>query len=244
MTTTEPSESFQIPVDVAERYESAFVPAFFAQWAPILSAAAGVAPGHRVLDVACGTGIVARTVAAEVMPDGSVIGVDLNEAMLTVARRVSPEIEFRQGEAAALPFESGSFDVVLSQMALMFFPDRPASLGEMARVTAPMGAVAVLVPRLLSTYFVCGDLDGLTALVESAGLRIAAARTEVGTYRAPSVAAFVTTEVESTPLVQRITEDVYRRIRADAHDVLASFTTSDGRVEAPFEANLVVAHRP
>ena len=122
MTTTEPSESFQIPVDVAERYESAFVPAFFAQWAPILSAAAGVAPGHRVLDVACGTGIVARTVAAEVMPDGSVIGVDLNEAVLTVARRVSPEIEFRQGEAAALPFESGSFDVVLSQMALMFFP--------------------------------------------------------------------------------------------------------------------------
>jgi ubiquinone/menaquinone biosynthesis C-methylase UbiE len=268
MTTTEPPESFQIPVEVAERYESAFVPAFFAQWAPILSAAAGVAPGHRVLDVACGTGIVARTVAPEVMPGGRVIGVDLNEAMLTVARRVSPEIEFRQGEAADLPFDSDSFDVVLSQMALMFFPDRPASLREMARVTAPGGAVAVLVPgalehqdafarfadmaarhagaearSLLSTYFVCGDLDMLTALVESAGLRIASARIEVGTYRAPSVDAFVTTEVESTPLVQRISEDVYRRIRADAHDVLAPFTTGDGRVEAPFEANVVVARR-
>jgi ubiquinone/menaquinone biosynthesis C-methylase UbiE len=268
MTTTEPSESFQIPLEVAERYEAAFVPAFFAQWAPVLSAAAGVARGHRVLDVACGTGIVARTAAGEVKPDGTVIGVDLNEAMLTVARRVSPDIDFRQGEAAALPFESDSFDVVLSQMALMFFPDQPAAVREMARVTIPGGAVAVLVPgalehqeafarfaemaarhagaearSLLSTYFACGDLDALTALFESAGLRVATARLEIGTYRAPSVDAFVTTEVESTPLVQRITEDVYRRIRADAHEVLAPFTTGDGRVEAPFEANLVVARR-
>ena len=62
---------------------------------------------------------------------------------------------------------------------------------------------------LLSTYFVCGDLDQLTALVGSAGLRVTTARTEVGTYRAPSVDAFVTTEVESTPLVQRITAEVY-----------------------------------
>ncbi|HLM29488.1 MAG TPA: hypothetical protein VK360_06155 [Acidimicrobiales bacterium] len=96
---------------------------------------------------------------------------------------------------------------------------------------------------LLTAYFVCGDLDQLTALVEAAGLQITTARTQTGTYRAPSVDAFVTTEVESTPLVSRISEEIYRRIKVDARDVLAPFTTADGRVEAPFESNLVVARR-
>jgi 2-polyprenyl-3-methyl-5-hydroxy-6-metoxy-1,4-benzoquinol methylase len=61
MTSTEASESFQIPLEIAEVYEATFVPAFFAQWAPILCDSAGVTPGQRVLDVACGTGVVART---------------------------------------------------------------------------------------------------------------------------------------------------------------------------------------
>ena len=265
---TKSSESFQITLEIAEFYEAAFVPAFFAQWAPILCEAAGVAPGHRVLDVACGTGIVTRTAADLVAPAGRAVGVDLNEAMLSVARRVRPAIEFRQGDAALLPFGDESFDRVLSQMALMFFPDRAIAVQEMARVTASGGTVAVLVPgtlehqeafarfvdlavryagdqarSLLSSYFRCGDLDELAALVESAGLQITTARIEVGTYRAPSVDAFVTTEVESTPLVQRISHDVYARIRTGAHHVLAPFTTADGRVEAPFECNLVVARR-
>jgi hypothetical protein len=154
-------------------------------------------------------------------------------------------------------------------MALMFFPNRAAALAEMARVTAPGGTVALLVPgalerqasfsrfvdmavhhagpqarSLLTAYFVCGDLDELTALVEAAGLCVTTARAETGTYRAPSVDAFVATEVESTPLVQRISADVYARIRTHARTVLAPFTTPDGRVEAPFESNLVVARRP
>ncbi|HUP73300.1 MAG TPA: methyltransferase domain-containing protein [Acidimicrobiales bacterium] len=267
--SSEASESFQIPIEAAEFYESAFVPAFFAQWAPILCDAAGVAPGQRVLDVACGTGIVARSAADLVAPGGAVVGVDLNEAMLTVARRVRPDIEYRQGNAAALPFAVGSFDTVLCQMALMFFPDRPRALQEMARVVTAGGTVAVVVPgglesqaaftpfvemaashagpeamSLLSTYFVCGNLEELTGLVASVGLQVTTARTHVGTYRAPSVDAFVTTEVESTPLVERISGDVYRRIRADAHQVLAPFTTSHGNVEAPFECNIVAARRP
>jgi ubiquinone/menaquinone biosynthesis C-methylase UbiE len=97
-------ESFQIPIEAAEFYEAAFVPAFFAQWAPILCDEAGIAAGNRVLDVACGIGIVARTAADRVAPDGSVTGLDLNEAMLTVARRIRPDIDYRQGDPAALPF--------------------------------------------------------------------------------------------------------------------------------------------
>src|SRR5262245_12382791 len=134
MTTTQPPESFQIPIEAAEVYEQAFVPAFFAQWASLLCDAAAVAAGQRVLDVACGTGIVARTAADRVSPGGAVVGVDLNEAMLTVARRVRSDIDYRRADAAALPFEDQAFDTVVSQMALMFFPDRLGSVREMARV--------------------------------------------------------------------------------------------------------------
>ena len=142
MTATEPSESFQIPIEAAELYEEAFVPGFFAQWAPLLCDAADVGPGQEVLDVACGTGIVARTAAGRVAPAGRVVGVDLNEAMLTVARRVAPDLDWREGDAAALPFPDGGFDRVLCQMALMFFPDRAGALREMGRVARPGGAVA------------------------------------------------------------------------------------------------------
>jgi ubiquinone/menaquinone biosynthesis C-methylase UbiE len=266
MATTDASESFQIPIEAAEFYESAFVPAFFAQWAPLLCDAAGVAPGQRVLDVACGTGIVARTAAGRVGPAGQVVGVDLNEAMLTVARRAGPDLEFRQGDATALPFPDGTFDVSVCQMALMFFPDQARALTEMARVVTASGTVAVIVPSaledqaafqpfvamaarhagpeamaLLSTYFACGTLDDLRRLVASAGLDVQTAARQVGVYRAPSVDAFVTTEVESTPLVERITDDVYGEIRAGAHDVLAPFTSADGTVEAPFACNIVTA---
>lgn len=267
MTETDASESFEIPVETAEMYEAAFVPAFFAQWAPILCAAAGVAPGARVLDVACGTGIVTRTAADLVDPGGTAVGVDLNAAMLTVARRVRPDVDYRPGDAAALPFPDRSFDVVVSQMALMFLPDRARALAEMARVAVDGGTVAVLVPgaldaqpaflpfveaaarhagddamALLTTYFACGDLDALAATFTAAGLDVNEARTVAGVYRAPSVDTFVTTEVESTPLVERLDADMYGRIRADAHEVLAPFVTPTGAVEAPFESNLVVAH--
>ena len=248
-------------------YESAFVPAFFAQWAPLLCRAAGIEPGRTVLDVACGTGIAART-AADLAGAGRVVGLDLNEAMLAVARRVRPDIEWRQGSAEALPFADRSFDAVLCQMALMFFRDRGAALAEMARVVGPGGTVAIAVPgrldhqaafapfidvaarhagpeamSLLGTYFACGDLDELTVLVASAGLEVTSTRAHLGTYRAPSVDIFVTTEVESTPLVERISADVYARIRGEAHDLLRPFVGAGGAVEAPFESNIVAARR-
>ena len=267
MTTTERTEAFQIPIEAAEAYEAAFVPAFFAQWAPILCDAAGLSAGQKVLDVACGTGIVARTAAGRVGP-AHVTGVDLNQAMLTVARRVRDDIDWRQGDAAALPLADRSCDAVLCQMALMFFPDRIGALREMARVAVPAGTVAVLVPAgldaqpaygpfvdvaarhaglqarsLLGTYFACGNLDDLTGWFGQAGLQVTATSTDSGIARFPSVDALVTTEVESTPLGERITAEVYERIRHGAREVLAPFTAADGALEAPFAVHVVAARR-
>ena len=237
-SSIESSETFQIPIEAAEAYEAAFVPAFFLQWAPILCDAAGISAGQKVLDVACGTGIVART-AADIVGAPNVVGVDINEAMLTVARRVRPDIDWRQGDAGALPLPDQAFDAVLCQMALMFFPDRGGARARWVVCRRPAGTVAVLVPSdlraqpaygplvdmaahhagpearsLLGTYFACGDLDELRRLFESAGLRVTATRGQAGTARFPSVDALVATEVESTPLRERITDDVYERIRA------------------------------
>src|SRR5215218_11336618 len=109
------TQTFQLSVEAAEVYEARFVPALFAEWAPHLVEAARVAGGQAVLDVACGTGVVARTAADRMGGQGRVVGLDLNEGMLTVAGRLRPDIEWRQGDAADLPFEAGSFDAVLCQ---------------------------------------------------------------------------------------------------------------------------------
>ena len=89
----------------------------------------------------------------------------------------------------------------------------------------------------------CGDLDEVTALVEAAGLRVTTAQRVDGWYRAPSVDAAVTTEVESTPLVERMSEATYRQLRREANDLLARFTDAEGRLEAPFECLAIAATR-
>jgi SAM-dependent methyltransferase len=261
------TETFQISAEQAEIYESKLVPAIFADWAPPLVDAAGVEPGQTVLDVACGTGILARTAADRVGPTGKVVGLDLNEGMLTVARRVRPDIEWRQGDAASLPLADGSFDVVLCQSALMFFPDATQALREMGRVCRPEGVVGVqvyssldaqpaygpwveMVARyagpeavsLLSTYWVHGDLDVLSERFEAAGLDVTAVHTRLGIATWDSVDELVQTEIGSTPLIDRISDDVQRRILADSHEVLGPFSAAKG-LEVPIEGHLVIARK-
>jgi len=261
-------ETFQIPLETAEIYESKFVPALFADWAPHVVDMGDVAVGHSVLDVACGTGIVARAAAERVGSEGRVVGVDLNQAMLTVAERVCPGVELRQADVTALPFESATFDVVLCQMALMFFPDRQAAIREMGRVVKPQGTVVIMVPSrldaqpayrllvelaaehagpeavaMLSAYWACGDLDELLATVRAAGLEVLSARTRMGTARFGSIDEFVAVEVESTPVRERLTDDEYDTLRREANDFLEKFIAADGTAEIPIEGHLVAARR-
>jgi SAM-dependent methyltransferase len=198
-----------------------------------------------------------------------VTGLDLNEGMLAVARRVRPDLEWQQADAAELPADDGTYDVVLCQMALMFFGDPGAAIREMARVTRPGGTVAVAVPAsldeqpayrpfvemavrhagedaasVLGAYWRCGDLGELQALVRSAGLEVTDIWTHLGTARFDSPAHLAAVEVEGSPLVERIPPDVYARIRADAADVLQPFVGANRGLDAPLRGHLVAGRVP
>lgn len=268
MNDTTKTETFQIPLEAAEAYEAKFVPSIFAEWAEALADVAGIGAGMSVLDVACGTGIVARTALERVGRTGSVLGVDLNPAMLTVAARIEPGIDWREGDADDLPVPDRAHDVVTCQMALMFVPDRARALAEMARVVRPGGTVAVVVPAsldvqpayrpfvdiaarhvgpqarsLLATYWNCGDLTALVADVERAGLRVSDRRTRTGTARFDSAADFVATEVEGSPLMERIDTRTLQALSDDVAAELAHYDSAEGRFEIPLVGHLVVATR-
>ena len=138
-------------VQAAEAYEAMFVPALFAQWAPRVLDGVALSPGQRVLDVACGTGVLAREAARRVGLSGAVSGLDPAPGMLAVARRSAEVVDWREGVAESLPYADGQFDAVVSQFGLMFFADRVQALREMRRVLRPAGRLAVAVWSGLET---------------------------------------------------------------------------------------------
>lgn len=142
-----PDEQWQLTHDRAERYERYAVARHLRPIAEELLRRVPVHPDDRVLDAACGTGIVARLVASQRQAPDSIIGLDLNEGMLAVAGRLGREsattIEWRQGDLMALPFDDAWFTLALCQQGLQFVPDRLRALNEMHRVLAPGGRLAL-----------------------------------------------------------------------------------------------------
>jgi ubiquinone/menaquinone biosynthesis C-methylase UbiE len=140
-------EHWQLDGSAPELYERYLVPAITSVWAVDLVERARPKPAEAVLDIACGTGVVAR-LAAERVKTGRIVGLDFNAGMLAVARsrpNAGAPIEWFEGSALELPFGDGSFDLVLCQLGLQFFPDRPLALREMKRVLSPSGRVALSV---------------------------------------------------------------------------------------------------
>jgi SAM-dependent methyltransferase len=143
-------EQWQVAGSAAQVYERQLVPAVFGPWAPRVLDLAAPAAGERVLDAACGTGVVARLAAERVGPAGQVVGFDLNPGMLAVARSLpvaGMPVGWVQATAGRLPFPDGSFEAVCCQLGLQFFPDRAAALAEMARVLVAGGRLVVMVWR-------------------------------------------------------------------------------------------------
>lgn len=156
------------PIEAYQRY---MVPTEFAPWSEELLDRVTLRPGDDVLDVACGTGIVALGAAKRVGADGTVTGLDPNPVMLEAARTIPPDgsatLSWVQGRAEDLPFDDGRFDVALCQQGIQFFGDRPRAVREIRRVLRPGGQVGVSVWRGPEHQSVKGAL--LLALAETFG---------------------------------------------------------------------------
>ena len=220
-----------------------------------------VTAGDRVLDVACGTGVVARRALAAVGPRGSVVGVDLTEAMLAVAERIEPQVEWRLGDVMDLPLDDGSFDVVLCQAGLMFFPDRVAALAEMRRVLRTGGRLVVQVWGAAPAQAAFADVveqhggravadryrspwslpdpDELLANVTAAGFTDVAVQIVPGMNRFESVDDFLSST--AVLLADHINLD---DLVADTTEALAPYRTPEGTLNLPAPGNISTAHNP
>lgn len=263
--------TLQAQVDAAKAYEALFVPALFGPWAPRVADAARIQPGGRVLDVACGTGILARAVRSRTGPTGYVAGLDANPGMLAVAKELEPAVDWQEGSAESIPFPDRSFDTVVSQFGLMFFADRERALREMLRVLATDGRLVVAVWDDLANNpayakevalferiagrraadavrapFVLGDRERLSTLFEDAGAASVAVTTQRGSARFPSIRVMVEADLRGwlPTLGVMLSEEQIAAILSEAEDGLGEYVDPDGRVAFETRAHLVSATRP
>lgn len=254
----------QVTESAAQIYENFFVPALFGQWPGMVLPLARVTPGMSVLDVGCGTGILARAAVDHVGAGGAVTGLDPNPGMLDVARSQSSAVTWVQGSAEEMPFDDDDFDAVVCQFALMFFGDRDASLREMSRVARPGAPVAVVtwadlvmtpgyaaMVDLLDRLLGPGRADALRApfVLGTAGLlhdTLAPHLEDLhvqhldGRARFDSIEAWVHTDIRGWTLADSITDEEYDVLLASAERELAGFVGADGTVDFAAPALLAV----
>ena len=247
-------EHWQMDASAPELYERYLVPAITSLWANDLLDRLGLQPGESLLDIACGTGVVAR-LAEKRGHRGRLVGIDLNASMLGIARSKSTAIEWIEGSALELPFDAGSFDVVLCQLGLQFFPDRPLALEEMVRVLKSGGRaglsvysaiertpVAYAFVQALDTYLgpeasrtkrsehLSCDAQEVGRWVEQAGFDVVNVATVDKQITFPSMTDYVRFQLTATPMVVLLNDqDASGReglIRAVAEDAASRLPLS------------------
>jgi ubiquinone/menaquinone biosynthesis C-methylase UbiE len=259
---------WQVSGDAAQRYEAILVPTIFVPWAETLLQRAVLRRGENLLDLACGTGIVARMATETLGPDAKIVGVDINKSMLSVARAIAPEVYWIEAGAEALPLPDRSFDAVICQQGLQFFPDRIKALGEVRRVLKPGGRAVFCVARALeenpfmssqaaalgkhlgegaaaAIRAVCAlsDKDEIAVLFRKAGFTDTTIDSVTLKLRHPNGAEFVRNAMTATPAADAILalDDAGRD--ALVEDALAGFGECyDGKaLTFPHAAHVIVA---
>ena len=243
--------AWQVGASAPEVYQRLLVPAVFGPWAPKVVALVKPHPGERVLDVACGTGIVARLAAEHVGAAGQVVGLDVNPAMLAFARSVASKsgaasIEWREASAVTLPLPEAGFDIVTCQLGLQFFGDRAAALREINRVLVSGGRLGLMVWRsiefspgfaafadalerhvspdaaaIMRAPFALHAAGELRALMLAAGFREVTIQPVVGVVRFPSAEQMVHSYVAGSPLAGHVA-----KVSDDARAALVQQTAS------------------
>ena len=264
------NQQWQLSGSMPERYEEFLVPVIFTPWAQELLSRAALSEGAELLDLACGTGIVARMAATRGV---RVCGADLNPGMLAQAETQSAgqNITCRQADAAGLPFDAGRFDAVICQQGLQFFPDKPGAVAECFRVLRPGGKAVFCMARGLeenplmraqvkafavhldadeanAIRAVCGfaDPEETGALFTDAGFDPVSVQAVTLELNARDAGAFVNGLMAATPASERIAA-LSPEARAALHsDILAGFgSCHHGKaLRFPHVSNVVVAAKP
>lgn len=255
----------------AEVYEGHMVPALFLRWGEALVEQMAVAPGDRVLDIACGSGAVTRVLARAVAPGGSVVGVDLSPVMLGLAEGLGLDgVEFHEGDATSLPVEDGGFDVAVCQQGLQFFPDRAASLAEMHRALKPGGRVGIscwravddqpffknfddaveavglkpgTVPNVPLSF---PDAGALQEAVEAAGFTDVQVERQERASVWPDYPAYIRLFIQAPPfsaIFAGADDDTVTRFVDELLNRLEPYRTENGH-EIPWASNVATARRP
>ena len=252
----------------AEQYERVIVPRVFLPLAREVVAAAALSTGERVLDVACGTGALTRLLAAGVGPTGSVVGLDVNAEMLSVAAMSVPDrhVEWRQASASELPFAEATFDLVTCQHGVQYFPDRTEALGEMRRVLREGGRLVLTcwrastespaylaVERWLTERsgtptslppFCFADSDEFCRVVDAAGFTDVQLRTVPLSVHYPAVEIFVRslfTSPGTRAVMADVGEEEAVELISQVEKDLAPYSSPDGSVTVPQGVNLLSA---
>jgi len=235
--------------NAAENYERYFVPAIGAPVADDFIKAAALHQNERVLDVACGTGVVTR-LASKLVGDGGVVaGLDVNPDMLAVARATTPpgmSIEWHEASAEEMPYPDSSFDADLCQMGLQFIPDKEAALTEMRRVLVHGGRLTINVPGpvppvfgilaealaghigsqaagFVNLVFSLHDSAELQGLLSGAGFRDVSIASHHKSLRLPAPEKFLWQFVYSTPLAAAVAGADEGRLSSLERDVAAKW---------------------
>ncbi len=260
------ADTGQLTENAAEIYDELMLTAVFNQWPPHIIKFASLAPGMRVLDVACGTGVLTIAAADAVGPDGSVVGLDLNSGMLAVASRKAPQIEWRESPAESLSFDDGTFDAVVSQFGMMFFQDKQRAIREIVRVLRPGGCFAIavwealeripgyvaltpLLSRLfgdeaaesLRAPFSLGDTEALASLYSAAGVPDVKIATIDGKARYPSIRDWMQADIRGWTLADEIDDAQFELLVSEAEKELAHLVVGDGSVEFSCPAHIATA---
>lgn len=268
MATNE--SGFQLSEAGPGAYERYMVPVHCENRAIDLLDRVHVQPGEHVLDVASGTGVVTRHAARRVGSSGKVVGVELNPGMIEVALRASEfvdSIEYLEGDASALPVTDASFDVALCQHALMFFPDREASVRELHRALRPGGRAAISVFRtveynpafgslvtalerntseeaaaFMRSPFVMESVAQMRGLFEQAGFEEICVLNRIETLRYPSIAHMVRYETLNIPDPALQSDAVQALLKATISELVGASVDDQG-IAFPSQDFVVTARR-
>ena len=259
-------------VGFPELYEQALVGPLFRPFAEPTVEEISLRTGERVLDIACGTGIVARLAKERVGPGGKVVGVDVNAQMLVVARRVAPGVDWREGDAGSLPLlPNEQFDAVVCHQGFQFFPDRLGAANGMCRALAIGGRVAIATWRpdeeapfvrklrdvaerhvgpIVDRRHSFGEPGAVEAVLRDAGFRDVRSQTVSRTIRFTDGSVFV--RLNAMALVgmsagsKSLSDDERQRmvetISTDSADIMRSYTDKHG-LAFELSTNLTTASR-